>query len=250
MLKPNGIAVAALAAALSAPCAALADGMPKSYAAPASDAFANFQIKVGATGTFLNGRSGDGISQGGVLMDGWGTSARDTWAATASLAYFFNSRFSAEFSCCITHASLGGENLPNGDAFAKAWAFTPTATLRYHFDTIGPVRPYIGGGVQYMHFYSSKAVMTGYDHSSFTDSWSPVLQGGFDVELGRGWSVGFDAKYAWHKTDISLLDSTGTNAEVTTRQTMDPLSINVNLGYRFNFDDVFRRRTTTYQPLK
>jgi outer membrane protein len=250
MLKANKIAIAAIAVAASLPEVAFADGMPRSSSVPASDPFANFQIKVGATGTFWNGKSGDGITQGGTLMDGWGASTRDTWAATASLAYFFNPRLSAEFSCCSTHASVGGEGLPGDEALAKAWAFTPTATLRYHFDAIGPVRPYVGGGVQYMHFISAKPVFTGYDHASFKDNWSPVVQAGFDVELGRGWSVGFDAKYAWQKTDIALLDSTGTNAEIATRHTLDPVMLNVNLGYRFNLDDVFRRRATSYQPLK
>lgn len=249
MLRNIKMAMAALVVGVAAAGSAHADGMPKIYAGPVSDPFANFQVKVGATGVLWSNKN-DGIYQGGTLLGGWDAGVGDVWLPTATLTYFFNPKLSAELFCCFATAKVTGKGAIDGVDLAKTWAFPPIVTLKYHFDKIGSVRPYVGAGVQYIHYFSSKSVLAGYDGVSLKDSWGPVAQAGFDLELGRGWSVGFDAKYVWEKTDLTFTDSTGTNANATTKHTLDPLLLTVNVGYRFNLEDLLGRRSATYEPLK
>ncbi|MDX2202863.1 MAG: OmpW family outer membrane protein [Hyphomicrobiaceae bacterium] len=245
MLKRIKMAIAALVVGVSASGAAFADGMPKSYAPQTSDPFANFQIKVGATGVFWNNHN-DGIYANGSLVPSYDAAVGNVWLPTATLTYFFNPKLSAELFCCFAHVKVAGKNGLDGVDLANTWAFPPIVTLKYHFDKVGGIRPYVGAGVQYIHYFSSKSDLAGYDSVSFKDSWGAVLQGGFDLELGRGWSVGLDAKYVWEKTDLTF---TGGGNTITTSHQLDPLLVTVNLGYRFNLEDMFGRRAS-YEPLK
>jgi outer membrane protein len=105
------------------------------------------------------------------------------------------------------------------------------------------VRPYVGAGVQWLHYFDSdsdlRGGLAGFDNVDFRDSWGPVLQGGVDYELGGGWTLGLDVKYAWLDTRITWRDDAG-NA-IATRHDLDPLIVTANVGYRFNLDALWGR---------
>ena len=222
--------------------------MPKSYSGSTTEPFTNFQIKVGATGVFWNNKN-DGIysQPGNSLLGGYDAAVGNVWLPTATLTYFFSPKLSAELFCCFAHVNVGGKGAINGVPLAESWAFPPIVTLKYHFDKIGAVRPYVGAGVEYIKYFNSKSVLAGSDSVKFGDSWGPVLQAGFDLELGGGWSLGLDAKYVWEKTDLTFSNA-GTTT-LTTSHHLDPLLVTANLGYRFNLDDLFGRRAS-YVPMK
>jgi outer membrane protein len=246
MLTKAKMAIVALVMGMAASGSAYADGMPKSYAAPASDPFTNFQIKVGATGVFWNNHN-DGIYAGGALQNGWDAGVGNVWLPTATLTYFFNPKLSAELFCCAARVNVGGKNALAGVNLADSWAFPPILTVKYHFDKVGAIRPYVGVGAEYIHFFSSRSNLAGYDTVKFSDSFGLATQAGFDLELGRGWSVGLDAKYVWEKTNLTF---TGAGQPtLTTSHHLDPLLVTLNLGYRFNIDDLLGRRAS-YEPLK
>ena len=251
MLKKIALTAAAM---LGIAGAALADGPPTRTYAPASDPFTNFQVKVGLTGVIWND------TNHGVTLDGGAIAGADAHVGnmllpTATLTYFFTKNVSAELFCCFARPSVFADNtLRTGfgqDKLASTWAFPPIVTLQYHFDRIGGVRPYVGAGVEYIHYFASKSETTGalagYNNVRFRDSWGPVVQAGFDYELGRGWSLGFDAKYVWEDTRISWTNAAG--SIISTRHSLDPLLLTVNLGYRFNLEDVLGRRVA-YEPMK
>lgn len=65
-----------------------------------------------------------------------------------------------------------------------------------------------------------------------------TLQSRIDLELGSGWYLNADVKKTW-------LDTTATWRTVAAvgGGDIDPLIISAGLGYRFNLDDVFGRRS-------
>ena len=83
------------------------------------------------------------------------------------------------------------------------WAFPPILTLQYHFDPISGFKPYVGAGVQYIHYFDGGHSDLGGAKISLDDSWGFALQGGVDVEIGKGWYLNADIKKVWLDTDAS-----------------------------------------------
>lgn len=220
----------------------------------AQESFRNFQIKAGLSGVLWNDEN-KGVDLNGAAVAGADAHVKDVWLPTATLTYYFSRNFAAELFCCFAHANVYGDGTLKGalgqDKVADTWTFPPILTLQYHFDRMGPIKPYIGAGVQWIHYFSSdsglKGALAGFDSVKFRDSWGPALQAGVDIDLGRGWSMGFDAKYVWESTKLTWTDGAGNR--ITTRHDLDPLILTANLGYRFNLDELFGRRTYS-EPLK
>lgn len=250
MIARIKMATAVIAATLAGSIGALADGPAYSRSAYQSDPFTNFQVKVGLTGVIWNDHN-NGIFLNGAQQAGMSAGVQDTLLPTATLTYFFNPKLSAELFCCFAKPRVNGEGtLANFGQIAESWAFPPIVTMKYHFDKVGGFRPYVGAGVQYIHFFNSKSNMSGalaaFNSVKFSDSWGPVAQVGFDYELGGGWSVGLDAKYVWESTKLTF---TGGGNTITTKHDLDPLLLTVNMGYRFNIEDLLGRRAS-YAPMK
>jgi outer membrane protein len=246
MIARIKLAAAAIAVTLAGSAVALADGPAYSRVAPASDPFTNFQVKVGLTGVIWNDHN-NGVFLNGGPIAGADASVSNVLLPTATLTYFFSPKLSAELFCCFAKPRVNGEGtLAVNGKLADTWAFPPIVTLKYHFDKVGGVRPYIGAGVEYIKYFDSRSTLPGFTSVKFADSWGPVAQAGFDYELGGGWSVGMDAKYVWESTKLTF---TGGANTITTKHDLDPLLLTVNMGYRFNLEDLLHRRAS-YEPLK
>lgn len=102
----------------------------------------------------------------------------------------------------------------------------PTLTAKYYFGT-GAVRPYVGAGLNLTWFVKDDLGVAGVGTLD-VDNWSigPALQAGIDVKLNPRWSLSFDAKRAWIRTDVSLGGATLTKVKV------DPWIIGAGVGYR------------------
>jgi outer membrane protein len=252
MTKQGRRILMAAAFAVVASGGAMADGMPSRYVAPV-EPFANFQIKLGVSGVLWQDSNNGVVLSGSGPIAGADAHAQDVWLPTATLTYYFSRNIAAELFCCFAHASVYGDGALKTlgqDKLANTWAFPPVLTLQYRFDHMGAFKPYVGAGVQWIHYFDSKSDMTGalvgFNGVKFRDRWGPALQAGFDFDLGRGWSFGFDAKYVWEDTRITWTDAA--NNTITTKHDLDPLILTANIGYRFNLEDLFGRRS--YAPLK
>jgi outer membrane protein len=207
--------------------------------AQAGDSNGNFQVKVGVTGLIFDDETTAttpaGLGQAEV---------HDTVIPTLMLTYFLDKNWAVELFCCFAQLNVHGESGALGTLgkLASTWVFPPMLTAQYHFDGMGAFRPYVGAGVQWIHYFDESSNRAG-TTVDFDDSWGFVLQAGTDIDLGGGWSVGLDAKKVWEDTTLTYSDG------VVAEHDLDPWVLTANLGYRFNLEDIFGRRAEAV-PLK
>jgi len=217
--------------------AALLAGAAMALPAQAGDSNGNFQAKLGVTGVIFDDNTK------------WTTPAglgeaetNDTVIPTLALTYFFNKNWAVELFCCFAQVNVDGKSGALGSLgkLASTWVFPPILTAQYHFDGMGPFKPYVGAGVQWIHYFDEKSNLG--DSVNFDDSWGFALQGGVDYDLGQGWSLGVDVKKVWEDTKLTY------SSGVVAKHDLDPLFVTANLGYRFNLSDLFGSREPA--PLK
>ena len=76
-----------------------------------------------------------------------------------------------------------------------------------------------------------------------------TLQAGVDVSIGDGWYLNADVKKTWLNTDVTWYNTALGGADVRADVDIDPWIISAGLGYRFNLEDIFGRRSAP-PPLK
>lgn len=119
---------------------------------------------------------------------------------------------------------------------ASTWVLPPTLTVQYHPIADGPVRPYVGAGVNYTLFYSEEAsggleAAVGATDVSMDDSFGWALQAGLDVDLTDRFFLNFDVKYIDIDTTATLRTAgAGTQAVDVS---LDPFVFGVGIGTRF-----------------
>jgi len=209
--------------------------------AQAGDSSGNFQAKLGVTGIIFD----DETTSTAPLPLGT-AEVNDTVIPTLALTYYLTNNWAVELFCCFAQVNVDGKSGALGSLgkLGSTWVFPPILTAQYHFDGMGPIKPYVGAGVQWIHYFDEKSNIGG--GADFDDSWGFVLQGGVDYDLGQGWSLGIDVKKAWLDTKVSY--NGGPFDGVSAKQDLDPLYVTANLGYRFNLSDLFGSRTV--EPLK
>lgn len=147
---------------------------------------------------------------------------------SATLTYFFNPNLSVELFCCFAKHDAEGRGIIRNVDLGDFWIFPPALTLQYHFTGLGGIKPYVGAGVQYIHFFGEGRSDLG-PKITLDDAFGFTLQAGIDVELGQGWYINADVKKTWIDTEANWR-GTGFSADVD----VDPWIISANLGYRFN----------------
>lgn len=219
--------------------------------ASAGDSNGNFQAKVGISGVWTDDNTNSLVTSGGADLLALGNSAStdDMVLPTLTLTYFLNKNIAVELFCCFGQTSIVGEGglAPNGE-LAETWMFPPILTLQYHFDGMGAFRPYVGAGVEWIHYFDESVGSNGLGVASvdLKDSFGFALQAGVDYDLGNGWSLGVDVKKVWEDTEITWTDAAGNR--IVAEHDIDPLIATANLGYRFNLSDIFGSREAA--PMK
>lgn len=107
---------------------------------------------------------------------------------------------------------------------SSVWLLPPTITAQWHFDPTGPIRPYVGAGINYTFFYSPRSALPAIH---FVNNFGWALQAGADVPFGDGNKFfNFDVKKIFLGTTIT---ATG----VTAHARLDPWIIGGGIGIRF-----------------
>jgi outer membrane protein len=134
------------------------------------------------------------------------------------------------------HTASGVSGTTGGiGALASTWVLPPTLTVQYHPIVKGPVRPYVGVGVNYTLFYGEDAskgleAAVGKTRVSMSDSIGWAVQAGVDVDLNKRMFLNFDVKYIDIDTTATLRTSAAANQKV--RISLDPLVVGVGVGIR------------------
>lgn len=221
-------------------------------AAPASagDSNGNLQVRVGVTGGIFDENVTSVRTSTGVdLKSAVGANAEldDLVVPTATITYFFNKNLALEVFCCAAHVTAEGTNgLSGAGDIVEAWVLPPIITAQYRFDRTAGFQPYIGAGIQWIHYWPDRADNAlGAVDVEMDDSFGFVLQAGIDYDLGDGWSLNLDVKKSWIDTSVTWKDASLTGTDIHADVDLDPLWVTASLGYRFNADDLFGRRTAS-----
>ena len=213
----------------------------------AGDYNGNFMVKAGVTGVLPNSEF-DGLSLNGApFLSGDIAEVDDSWVPSLTLTYFINKNIGVELFCCFAQHGVEAKGALAGAGFkdlGETMIFPPILSLQYHFDGVRGIKPYVGAGVQFIHFFDTESEIGG--SLDIDSAFGFSLQGGVDVELGGGWYAGADVRYTWLETEATFTNVPGLG-RLDTDLDLDPLLVSAHVGYRF---DLFGRRTAAIEPLK
>ncbi len=153
---------------------------------------------------------------------GLGLSVNNKTIPEVDVSYFFTPNIAAELVLTVPQkqtVSLGGASI---GTFKH---LPPTLLMQYHFTGLNGYKPYVGAGINYTRITSVNLLngAAGLEN----DSWGGALQVGMDFPLDKNWSLNFDVKKVYIRSDVFV-----GGADRGTL-TLDPLLVGVGLGYRF-----------------
>ena len=143
------------------------------------------------------------------------------------ISYFFTPNFAAEL--ILTYPQKH-DIRSNGTKIGSVKHLPPTLLGQYHFTNFGAFKPYVGAGINYTRFSSAKfdaGVDAALEPTIKKNSWGGALQVGFDYALDKNWSINFDVKKVYMKTDVYSFGAKAGTLKI------DPVLVGVGVGYRF-----------------
>lgn len=149
----------------------------------------------------------------------------DAAVPEVDISYFLSESWSVELIAATSPHDVGHSS---GLALGDAWVLPPTLTLKYHFPVDGPVRPYIGAGINYTTFWNIDEP-AGLD-INYSDSWGLALQAGLEIDLSDNWTFNIDVKKIDIDTDVRIV---GLGPVVNAEVEIDPIVVGIGFGYRF-----------------
>lgn len=159
-------------------------------------------------------------------------------APEVDFTYFATDHIGFELIAATTKHHIYGTTGTTGSVgrLASTWVLPPTLTAQYHFLPKGHVRPYVGAGVNYTVFYSSKAssglvAAVGPTSVGLSNGFAWAVQGGVDVDLTRKFFLNLDVKYIGIKTNARLATTAAGVQQVHVG--LDPLVAGAGIGFRF-----------------
>ena len=158
---------------------------------------------------------------------GLGLSINNKTIPELDVSYFFTPNIAAEL--VLTYPQKH-DLRSNGAKIGSLKHLPPTLLAQYHFTGMGAFKPYVGAGINYTRFSNVRfdpAVQAALDPSIKKNSFGPAMQVGFDYMLDKNWSINFDVKKVYIKTDVSSAGKKVGSFKV------DPWLVGVGVGYRF-----------------
>ena len=150
--------------------------------------------------------------------------AKDKPIPELDITYFFTKNIAAEL--VLTYPQRVDVRT-NSSSLGTVTALPPTLLAQYHFTQFGPLKPYVGAGVNYTRF-GSRELNNGSDfYSVEKSSLGYAAQIGADYMLTKNWGINLDVKYLQIKTDVI---SGGTSAGTLD---LSPIATSVGVTYKF-----------------
>lgn len=145
------------------------------------------------------------------------------------ITYFVRDQWALELILAVTPHDVTAVGTSLGDVdLGDVTLLPPTLTLQYHFNPDGQVRPYVGAGVNYTHFFDADlpagSALTSIDYDA---SFGLAAQAGVDFALDDDWFVNVDVKYIDIDTDVTIDGAIAADVQI------DPVVFGVGFGRRF-----------------
>lgn len=151
------------------------------------------------------------------------TDASNSFIPEADLTYFVTDNIGIEVIAGVTKHTV--RNSVAGTV-SSVWLLPPTITAQYHFAPNGPIRPYVGAGVNYTFYYDPHSALA---NIGFKNRFGWALQAGVDVPVGDGpYFLNFDVKKIFVGTHIRAAAGA-----VQASAQLDPWLIGAGVGIRF-----------------
>ena len=149
--------------------------------------------------------------------------AKDKTIPELDITYFFTKNIAAEL--VLTYPQRVDVRT-NSSSLGTVTALPPTLLAQYHFTQFGPLKPYVGAGVNYTRF-GSRELSTAGTYSVEKSSIGYAAQIGADYMLTKNLGINLDVKYIQIKTDVL---SAGVSAGTLD---LSPIATSVGVTYKF-----------------
>ncbi len=159
----------------------------------------------------------------GRVSNGDSVSVDNSVVPELDFTYFFTPNIAAELIAAVTPHDV---KTSSGIDAGSSWLLPPTLTLQYHFTQFDGIKPYVGAGVNYTHFFNEDAGAL--NAVTYDDSFGGALQAGVDIPIQDNWYANIDVKKVFISTTAKFSPS-GVRADVD----IDPWLIGVGVGYKF-----------------
>jgi outer membrane protein len=169
-----------------------------------------------------NGQSTAAIQPGGSGLD---VNAKNKTIPELDVSYFFTKNIAAEL--VLTYPQRV-EVRSYSTSLGTVTALPPTLLVQYHFTQFGPLKPYVGAGINYTRF-GSRNLGGADEYSVEKSSAGYAAQVGADYMLTKNWGVNLDVKYLQIETDV-IVNSSGASAGTLK---LSPIATSVGVTYKF-----------------
>jgi outer membrane protein len=154
---------------------------------------------------------------------GLNLNAKNQTIPELDITYFFNKNIAAEL---VLSYPQRVEVKAGQSSLGTVTALPPTLLAQYHFTQFGPLKPYVGAGINYTRF-GSRDLSTAGTFSVEKSSVGYAAQIGADYMLTKNWGINLDVKYIQIKTDVL---SAGVSAGTLD---LSPIATSVGVTYKF-----------------
>lgn len=178
---------------------------------------------VRARATHLNWDNGQSTAT--INQSGLDVNAKNKTIPEVDVTYFFNKNIAAEL---VLSYPQRVEVRAGQASLGTVTALPPTLLAQYHFTQFGPLKPYVGAGVNYTRF-GSRNLASGNAYSVERSSVGYAAQVGADYMLTKNWGINLDVKYLQIETDVIVNSS---NASAGTLK-LSPIATSVGITYKF-----------------
>lgn len=159
--------------------------------------------------------------------------------AILTAAYMLTDNVSLEFFAGLPykHDVVGDGSLSGVGKLGTIKQVSPTLFAQYRFlEASAPLRPYVGAGLTYAHFYGEEGSGT---LTALTNPGGPPTTMSVDSAFGASFQLGLSYQFDAHwfvdgsviKTYLKTTTKLSTGQSIDTK--LDPISTNLSVGYRF-----------------
>ena len=153
--------------------------------------------------------------------------AQNQWLPEFDISYFFTKNIAAELVLTYPqNVNITSNAAPNKTGTITA--LPPSLVLQYHFTDFGPLKPYVGAGINYTRF-GSRNLGSANAFSVETSSIGYAAQVGADYMLTKNWGINLDVKYIQIETDV-IANASNTSAGTLK---LSPIATSVGVTYKF-----------------